>query len=230
MGKENLHEGHRDRMRERVLRDGIDGLQDHEALEVLLYPVVPRKDTNGLAHRLIRHFGSLAGVYDAPIGELQKVDGISANAAFSISTLTGHYRKYAQSRSRNRVVLNNEARMIEVMHSCFKGRTNEAAFLLTMDAGHRQQLCVELGYGAFDHVTISPHAILDIITRRRCRYAVLGHNHVSDVALFSPVDITTTHQIQRLLSLYGVELIDHLIFDEEDYVSMRDSGVMLKRE
>ena len=225
---EHYHEGHRERMRERVLRDGIDCLQDHEALEVLLYQVIKRGDTNALAHKLIRHFGSLDGVYDASIGELLKVDGVGMSAAFTISTLTGHYRKYAQARSKKRVVLDNRARMIEVMHSNFKGRTDEAAFLLTMDAGHRQQLCVELGRGAFDHVDISPHHILDIITRRRCKYAVLGHNHISDVALYSPIDIVTTHQIQRLVSLYGVQLVDHLIFDEMDYVSMWESGVMLE--
>jgi len=227
---DSLHLGHRERMRERVLRDGIDGLQDHESLEVLLYPVVPRKDTNKLAHRLIRHFGSLSGVYDAPVGELLKIDGIGMSAAFAISTLTGHYRKYAQSRTQKSAVLDNKQRVIEFMHSHFKGRTSEAAFMLTLDAGFRQALCVELGHGSFDHVDISPHNISDIISRRRCRYAVLAHNHTSDIALYSQTDVVTTHRIQRLLHHYGVTLLDHLVFDERDYVSMKQSNVLLNED
>lgn len=213
-------------MRERIIRNGIDSLQDHEALEVYLYSVFKRSDTNELAHRLIKHFGSLAGVYDASIGELLKVDGVGPAAAFHLHTMTGQYRKYAQSRGNDRIILDNHRRIAAYLHGCFKGRTTEAAYLLTLDAGYRQVLCVELNSGMIDHVDIDPQVVLDIVTRRRCRYAVLAHNHTSDVALYSPSDVLTTNNLGDMLRLVNVTLLDHLIFDESDYVSMEQSGVL----
>jgi len=222
----SLHNAHRERMRERVVREGIDSLEDHEALEVLLYNVFRRGDTNELAHKLIKHFGSLAGVYDAGIGALMKVDGIGFLSAFALSNMTGHYRKYAQSRLGKRTVLDTEERLAKYLHSYFKGRTNEVAYLLTLDTGYRKLLCVELAEGSFDHVDIEPQKIIEIVARRSCKYAVLAHNHTSDIALYSGVDLTTTRKVQTILSMLHVTLLDHLIFDEDDYVSMAQSGVL----
>lgn len=76
-----LHDGHRQRKRERFLKQGADGLADHEVLELLLYYAIPRRDTNELAHRLIQHFGTLDAVFQAPPEALMQVSGIGENAA-----------------------------------------------------------------------------------------------------------------------------------------------------
>ena len=74
----NLHEGHRSRMIKRLLNDA-DNLSDHELLEVLLYPVIPRKDVNPLAHKLILVFGSLKNVFYADEKQLLSVTGVGQN-------------------------------------------------------------------------------------------------------------------------------------------------------
>ncbi len=206
------------------MRDGLDSLEEHEALEVLLYQIFKRCDTNELAHRLINHFGSLAGVYDAGVGALLQVDGIGLSAAFALSNMTGHYRKYTQSRVGNRVVLDSEQRIADYLHGYFKGRTNEVAYLLTLDTGFRKLLCVQLSEGTFDHVDIDPQFIVEIVARRKCKYAVLAHNHTSDIAIYSAADVSTTQKVQSILGMLHVKLLDHLIFDENDYVSMAQSG------
>ena len=76
-----IHDGHRDKMRQRFLRGGLDAFADHEALELLLYYAIPRRDTNPLAHALMERYGSLAAVLTAPVEDLQKVEGIGESAA-----------------------------------------------------------------------------------------------------------------------------------------------------
>ena len=66
---EAIHEGHRKRVQERFLKDGIDGFASHEILEMLLFFAFRRGDTNELAHRLIDRFASLSGVFHAPYEE-----------------------------------------------------------------------------------------------------------------------------------------------------------------
>ncbi|MEG2273811.1 MAG: hypothetical protein RSC44_00605, partial [Clostridia bacterium] len=81
-----VHDGHRDRMRKRIVDGGIDCLQSHEILEYILFSFVPRKDTNVIAHALISEFGSLAAVFNADAERLEKVEGVSPNAALFLST------------------------------------------------------------------------------------------------------------------------------------------------
>ena len=88
------HKGHRDRLRNRFLTHGLDALQDHEVLELLLFYALPRKDTNELARTLLHHFGSISAVLEAPLAELKEVGGIGDNAAVLLHLITPLSRRY----------------------------------------------------------------------------------------------------------------------------------------
>ena len=79
--KTNTHLGHRDRLRARFLEEGLDGFENHQVLELLLFHVIPRGDTNPIAHRLIKRFGSLAAVFEADPKDLAVVEGVGERAA-----------------------------------------------------------------------------------------------------------------------------------------------------
>lgn len=83
--EQNVHDGHRLRVKQRFLAEGLEHFEPHQVLEMLLFYVIPRKDTNELAHQLIRTFGSLSQVLEAPYEELARVKGMSANAAVLVS-------------------------------------------------------------------------------------------------------------------------------------------------
>ena len=91
--KENPHAGHRQRKKEQFRRHGLDAFAPHEALELLLYYAIPRVDTNGMAHALLRRFGSLDGVFRAPVEELMQVEGIGENAALLIRLVPQLYQR-----------------------------------------------------------------------------------------------------------------------------------------
>ena len=75
MEEKAMHDGHRQRLKDRFLREGIDNFEDHNILELLLFFGIPRRDTNTLAHNLMEKFGTLSGVFEAPFEELCKVKG-----------------------------------------------------------------------------------------------------------------------------------------------------------
>ena len=81
----SVHQGHRARQRKKLLENGPRAFADHELLEMLLYYAIPRRDTNELAHRLLERFGSLQGVFSAPVEELSTVEGVGENAAVLLS-------------------------------------------------------------------------------------------------------------------------------------------------
>ena len=83
----NLHEGHRQRLKERFIKNGLSDFEDHNVLELLLFYSVPRSDTNELGHKLLKKFGSLSNVFDAPVDELCKVEGIGLHSATLIKLI-----------------------------------------------------------------------------------------------------------------------------------------------
>ena len=92
-----IHEGHRARMRTKLMESGERVFADHELLEVLLYYAIPRRDTNELAHRLLEQFGSLQGVLSASAQELACVKGVGEYAAAHIKIVTILQRRAARS-------------------------------------------------------------------------------------------------------------------------------------
>ena len=74
-----MHEGHRNRVKNRFLKEGLESFADHEVLELLLYFSIPRGDTNPVAHRLIERFQNLKSVFDADFSELKAVNGVGDN-------------------------------------------------------------------------------------------------------------------------------------------------------
>lgn len=103
--REIIHEGHRQRLKKRFLQEGMEHFEDHEVLELMLYYTIPRKDTNVIAHNLLKHFGSLAQVMEAPVTELMKVVDVGENTAVFLSALNAFCRYYQVSRSNTQVIL-----------------------------------------------------------------------------------------------------------------------------
>ena len=96
--KTNVHEGHRQRIRERFLKEGLENFHDHNILELLLFHSIPVKDTNEEAHALINRFGSLSEVFDADYEELCKVKGIGERSALLIKLMPELFREYEKDK------------------------------------------------------------------------------------------------------------------------------------
>ena len=102
-----IHDGHREKMRQRFLKSGLDSFADHEALELLLYYAIPRRDTNPIAHALMERYGSLSAVLTAPVEDLKKVEGIGESAAVLLKLAPQLYRKARLSYAEQDTVLSS---------------------------------------------------------------------------------------------------------------------------
>ena len=89
--REHLHSVHRSRVKEQFAKSGMRDFQDHQVLEMLLFYAIPQRDTNDLAHMLINEFGSLAGVFDAPLESLEAVKGMGKSSATLIKMVPEIY-------------------------------------------------------------------------------------------------------------------------------------------
>lgn len=218
-----IHTGHRQRMRAKFLQSGLDGFEIHESLELLLYYAVPRKDTNPLAHKIIDNFGSLSAALDAPIDALREC-GLSENAAILLKLIPQISRLYLDDKRDDSKAVRLETIGDRLLHK-FVGRDYEAVVLLLMDAKHKEVFCGVISKGSVNSCDLYIRKIIENIMIYNASYAVLAHNHPSGLALPSLADIESTKSVSSALSLVGVQLLDHIVVADDDYVSMLQSGL-----
>lgn len=221
-----MAEGHRERLKQRFLREGLDGFEPHNILELALFFVIPRRDTNALAHELINTFGSLSAVFDAPAHELMRVKGIGENAALYLKLFPSIFRLYEQDKRRKRECIDSTEDAGKHILPQFVGRTNETVYAVYMDNKRKVLYSGVLFEGNVNSAQISTRKIAETAIRFNASSVILAHNHPGGLALPSREDIGTTHKIASVLHGMGIELADHLIVADDDFVSMADSGFL----
>lgn len=221
----SVHDGHRQRVKERYLEEGLDHFQQHEVMELLLYYCVPRRDTNLMAHKLIQRFGSVVGVLAAPRSELMKIDGVGPTVAAYLSMLHDLGRYCDVYCTQRPVILNTIELCGEQLKPFFRGKRNEVVYLLCLDAKCKMLCCKEVGEGSVNSAAVPIRRVVEMALAAGATTVVLAHNHPSGLAVPSPEDVHTTHKLAKALYAVEIQLVDHLIMSDDDYVSLVDSGL-----
>ena len=220
-----IHDGHREKMRRRYQETGLEGFADHEALELLLYYAIPRRDTNELAHRLLTRYGSLSALLQAPIEDLRRVEGVGESAAVLLKLVPAFVYK-AQRSAGQETVLNSTEKAGRYLLSCFAGERNEVIYQLCLDRKGKLLARKRLSEGGSAAAELNIRRLVENALLSSASAVILSHNHPSGIALPSREDYATTQQAQDALRTIGVELLDHIIVAEDDYVSLADSGIL----
>ena len=220
----SLHDGHRKRMRQRFLAEGLDQFTDVQILEILLFYCIARQDTNPIAHELLNHFGSLSQVLEAPVEELCKVDGIGENTAVFLKLITQVGRCYLTDRASKSRILPTLDSCAKYLQTFFFGRNVETVYLLCLDAKCKMLCCKKISEGDVNSTTLSVRKIVETALSTNASSVVLAHNHPGGLAVPSNVDVQTTLRIADALQAVDVHFIDHILVTDDDYVSLAQSG------
>ncbi len=221
----SIHNGHRERLRSRFLKEGLDNFEEVNALELLLFYCIPRKDTNELAHALLDHFGSFHQVLDASPDELMTVPGIGEGTATFLPLISAACRYYRVNQANNITALDTIEKCGDYLVNYFHSRKNETIILLCLDAKCKRIVCREIGEGSINSASISARRVAEIALSVNATSVILAHNHPSGIALPSTDDVNTTKLIAKSLRAVDIVLTDHIIVAEDDYVSMAQSGL-----
>jgi len=224
--KKNPHAEHRERVRKEFLSNGFsEATPPHKVLEMLLFYSIPRKDTNEIAHDLLERFGTLADVVEAPAEELMKVSGVGENTAALLKLMLPIIREYSKNRmtksGKNPVDFNS---VYEFLEQKYIGYKNEIFAITTFNNRGSIVGFDILAEGDNSEVSVTIRQVLEAAIRRNASFAVISHNHPGGTAMPSGPDITMTIRICEALKSINVQMFDHVILIEDDYVSLRQSS------
>ena len=223
-----IHDGHRARMKQQLMEHGLDTMSDHTVLELLLYYAIPRRDTNELAHSLLARFGSLAGVFEASIQDLQSVPGVGEHAACLIHLIPQVNRRYLISRQSLHCssVLATAADVRDYVQAQLLYERNEVFCVICLDSSFRIISCRKLSHGTVNTVDINIRSLIEHVIKCNAVSLLLAHNHPDAPAFPSEADIETTARIRSALENIGVYLLDHVIVGCDGYLSFSESGLL----
>ncbi len=225
--KRSIHEGHRERLRERWRETGSDHFNDHEVLEMLLGYTILQKDTNPIAHRLIDHFGNLRGVFEAGEEELLQIAQVGPGTAFFLSMLPDITRRYYQQTADKKVRLLEPEQAKEFFLPHFIGRKNECVYAAFLSETRLLLDYSLVSEGALNAVSVHMPKIVKEARRTGCRFVIIAHNHFTD-AIPSFEDLAVTRHAAERLRDIGVKLMDHVIVCGAQATSMAESGHLRK--
>ena len=179
----SVHEGHRERMRRQMKTSGMDSLSDVQVLEVALYYAIARRDTNEIAHALLRRFGSLSGVLEAPRAELLKIDGVGESAADLLLLFIQMERRHLMDRAGRETILDTTYKCAQYLMPRFIGEQEEVVYLLCLDAKCKALDCSLIHRGAVNMTAISVRKIVKAALDHNATSVVVAHNHPSGLSL-----------------------------------------------
>ena len=208
--KKNVHEGHRERMRNKYVNKGIEVFEQHEILEMLLFYAIPRKNTNDIAHRLLEACGSLSAVFDAPIDILMQ-QGLSYNAAVLLHMIPDLSRAYQSDKFDNEEKIITDENIGKKMVHLFAGKNEECVYAFFLDAKGKEKYSGIISKGDASSAPLFSKDIVSIAARCKAVTVIIAHNHPSGVAFPSRADLEATADIADALDTIGIHLADHII-------------------
>ena len=222
------YHGHRERLRGRFLRSGLAGFAEHEVVELLLTLAIPRSDVKEPAKALLDRFGSLRGVLDATLHELESVRGIGKVAAISLHVIREAATLYLQQASEVTEVLRDPDRLSDFWRMRIGGLRHEVFAVAYLDSAHRllRNGVETLQEGTIDRAAVYPRRVVEAALRRQAAALVLAHNHPNGIVQPTEHDKIVTRAVVLAADTIGLRVVDHLIVSPQDTFSFRKAGLL----
>ncbi len=219
-------EGHRQRLREKFLRHGLEKFTDEEIVELLLTLATPRRDCKRAARDVLEKFKTLRNVLEAELADLTVIKGIGPNNAFGIKFIHQITRKFLRERMMGRPYLNNSEEVLDYLNHAMRGLKYEVFRVIYLSAAHEILDEESIAAGTATEVPVTPRQIVERAVKGGAAAIMLAHNHPGGDPLPSAEDVALTRETGFTAAVMGVRLLEHLIIAPGGYFSFAAEGLL----
>ena len=226
-------QGHRERIKEKFLKNGIDGFAEYEILELLLTYCILRKDTKPIAKELLNKFKSLDNIFKADFDKLSAIDGLGKNSIVFLKLIGDLPSIIYKDELKNKKLIDKETLKISNKDILLKYLRNkigyeeiEKFYVLYLSSSNEVIEFEENSVGTLDRSSVYPREIYKKIINLNAKSIILAHNHPSDNITPSKCDIELTNEIAKGLKNFGAILIEHIIITKNSYFSFLEEGLI----
>lgn len=223
---DEMHKGHRRRLREKFLESGLAGFHDYEIVELLLTLGSPRKDCKPQAKEAIKRFKTLRGVLSASAEELQQIEGVGQHSAFGIRLVQEMAREFLKGKIVDQPFLKSSREIFDYLYHAMRDRKKELFKIVYLNSQNQIIEVADLFEGTVDSSSISPREIIEGALKDSATALIFVHNHPSGNPAPSTSDREMTRQLVYVGKIMQMKIVDHIIIGNDRYYSFADEGLI----
>ena len=220
------NEGHRQRLREKFLKNGLDGFLDYEIIELLLTLGTPRSDCKQSAKDALKKFESLKSVLEATPAELKKIKGIGDNNVFGLKIAQAVSRRYLADKIINKDFIRSADEVKEYLQHELRDKNREVFVAIYLNGRNQILKMEELFQGTISTSAVYPREVVKRALENDAAAIVFVHNHPSGNPNPSQDDLSITKKLKDALISIDVSVHDHIIIAGNDVYSFADHGLI----
>jgi DNA repair protein RadC len=218
--------GHRQRLKQKFKTAGIDALHDYEVLELLLTYVIRQQNVKPLAKALLEQFGSLKGILDTELADLQTVSGIGEHSAILLKLVKETAALYLKQKAKEKKQVTCTSELLDYCRTVMGGKRDEEFCVIYLDAQNQIIEFETIQRGVVNQAVVYPRQVLESALKKKASAIILAHNHPSGHVRPSDADIRLTKTIQETAKVLDILVHDHIIVGENRFFSFREEGLM----
>ncbi len=219
-------EGHRERLRQRLLAAGPDSLNDQDLLELILFLALPRRDTKPIARELLARFGSFANTVAAPLPELQEVKFVKGSGAAALKAVHAAALRLARAEIVSRPLLGDWGKLMDYLNAVLARERVEQFRVLFLDTRNRLLADEAQARGTVNHTPVYPREVVKRALELQATALILVHNHPSGDPTPSRDDISMTAEVRKAAAVLNIVLHDHIVVGNGRWLSFRQQGLL----
>ncbi|QHJ71580.1 RadC family protein [Planococcus halotolerans] len=215
-----------DRPRERLINQGATSLSNQELIAIMLRTGTRQESVLHLSNRVLNHFEQIQQLKDASIEELTSINGIGQAKAVQLLAAVELGRRLSSKQTDAKFTIRSPKDAASYLMADMTSLKQEHFVVLFLNIKnqvlHRQTIFV----GSLNASIVHPREIFREAVRRSAASIVCAHNHPSGNPAPSPEDIAVTKRLMEAGSIVGIELLDHIIIGDHQFISLNEKGYM----
>lgn len=224
--EKDYRHGHRERLRQRLLKAGRQAFADYELLELLLTYAIPRKDTKPIAKRLLKQFGSFTAVLDQPKERLLEIDGVGQQTCTFLLVIREFMVRYLEQEVEYAKTISTPDDITDFVRAHLGSAPRECLMILYLNDANRLAYHNTITKGTVDRASFYPREILKTAFLRDATGLIMVHNHPSGDPIPSENDHKITQQLENLASEFNIKVHDHLIVTPHKAFSLKTGRLL----
>ena len=179
-----------------------------------------------LANRILSSFDKIQDLKDATIEEYTKVKGVGQAKAVQLLAAAEIGKRLYRKHSEGRYTIRSPEDAAAYLMTDMSSLTQEHFVVLFLNVKnevlHKQTIFI----GSLNSSIVHPREIFREAVKRSAASIICAHNHPSGNPTPSPEDIDVTKRLTEAGALMGIEVLDHVIIGDHQFISLKEKGYM----